>query len=205
MKKINSAVALALVAVLTVLAANLEGTSIIKMNLSEMVQKSGRIIVGVCTAIDDGTMPTPSGGSIAYTSYTFAVSKSIKGGVGSSLEIKQFSHPVSSSSGQVNVKLTGMPTYQIGEEYVLILTAESGLGLSTTVGLSQGCFRVIINAKTGVRQVANGLNNAGLFKNISEKTLAKASWSGGEMKILSQKQGPIEYNSFLAILEKLAE
>ncbi len=184
--------------------ARLEGTSIEKMNLLEMVNRAGRIIVGTCVAVAEKTMPTANGGEIAYTSYTFAVSKSIKGQVGAMMELRQFLYPGANSAGRVNTKIVGMPSYRVNEEYLLILTSESSLGLSAPVGLPQGCFQVISNDKTGAKEVVNGMNNAGLFHNFpSDFRLFKQTLTASESQILAQKQGPFEYDAFVGLLEKL--
>jgi hypothetical protein len=54
------------------------------------------------------------------------------------------------------------PDLSVGREYVLFTTSASAIGLSTTVGLSQGLFRVFNNAQ-GREMTANGLGNQGLF------------------------------------------
>jgi hypothetical protein len=183
--------------------ARLEGTSIEKMNLLEMVNRSGRIIVGTCVAVAEKTMPMANGGEIAYTSYTFAVSKSIKGQVGATMELRQFSYPGANSAGRVNTKIVGMPVYRVNEEYLLILTSESQLGLSAPVGLPQGCFKVS-SGKTGAREVVNGMNNAGLFHNFpSDSRLFKQTLTASESQILVQKQGPLQYDVFVGLLEKM--
>jgi hypothetical protein len=185
--------------------ASVEGTSIVKMNLSEMVNRSGRIIVGTCIAIEEKTVQSQNGGEISYTNYTFSVAKSIKGDAGATMEVRQFLYPSANSSGRVHTKIVGMPTYELNHEYLLILTAESKLGLSAPVGLPQGYFKVS-NAKTGGKEVVNGMNNAGLFHKFpSDGRLFKQTLNPSEARVLAQKQGPIQYDAFVGILEKLVK
>jgi len=54
------------------------------------------------------------------------------------------------------------PDLQVGSDYVLFTTAPSAVGLSTTVGLSQGLFH-IFNDANGRELAANGLGNQGIF------------------------------------------
>ena len=54
------------------------------------------------------------------------------------------------------------PDLAVGQTYVLFTSQPSAIGLSTTIGLSQGLFRVF-NSAQGRELAANGLDNAGLF------------------------------------------
>jgi hypothetical protein len=54
------------------------------------------------------------------------------------------------------------PDLNVGSDYVLFTTAKSAAGLSTTVGLDQGLFRIFNNADGG-DMTANGLGNQGIF------------------------------------------
>ncbi len=204
-KKIFSTLVIFILAVLFFSQAAI-GTSLIKMNLSTLVEKSGRIIVGTCLGVEEKTMTVPGKGEILYTSYLFRVSKTIKGSVGGTLELRQVSFPSYVSGNRKPIEIPGMPSYQVDEEYVLILTEESSLGLSVPVGLPQGCFRVSANLKIGTKQISNGLNNAGLFDGMSlQKNAALTQLKKSDTKVLSRKSGAIEYGSFIRILEKLVE
>lgn len=61
------------------------------------------------------------------------------------------------AAGKVST-LPELPRLQAGEEYLLMTTAPSAIGLSTTVGLTQGCYH--INAKT--EMASNGAGMAGV-------------------------------------------
>lgn len=68
------------------------------------------------------------------------------------------------STGNVK-RLSGIdinPDLTVGSDYVLFTTEASAAGLSTTVGLSQGLFR-IFNDASGRELAANGLGNQGIF------------------------------------------
>ena len=102
--------------------------------------------------------------------------------------------------------IDGMPSYKTGQEYVLLLTTESGIGLTAPVGLAQGSFRVVRDSQNGQKSVVNGVGNAGLFSQMdSGKMQSSASLTAAEANLLSRKSGAIGYNSFLSLLEKLAQ
>ncbi|MFQ5605933.1 MAG: hypothetical protein ACE5HS_21900 [bacterium] len=208
MKQLNKS----LVLMLFVIAAALmwtsvtNGTSLQKMNLKELIRNSGRIVVATCIAIDEGAVTMPDGGKIPFTQYTFSVSKSIKGDLGSRLEVRQFGVRPSANGARVNLGVIGMPSYELNEECILILTQESKIGLTAPVGLSQGFFRVSTNLKTGRKEAVNGFNNAGLFSNMQKlKGTVLQNLSRAEINLLSQKQGPVEFDTFVSLLEKFAQ
>lgn len=70
----------------------------------------------------------------------------------------------------------------IGGEYLLFTTQPSSIGLSTTVGMTQGAFKVQTIDKE--ERVANGVNNQGLFRGISQGTFPSS--------------GPINYADLVA-------
>lgn len=177
-------------------------TSIEKLNLSQLVKKSGRIIVGKCIDRHETTL-FAAGGEIPITVYTFSVSQSLKGDAGGTLELRQFGSFDTRGRGNALLKIVGMPDYKIGEEFVLILTAESKLGLSVPVGLGQGCFRISQNKETGVREVLNGFNNAGLFDKMAAASFGGQALNANLKNILTQKKGNIQFDSFITILENL--
>ena len=183
------------------LAQTSYGSSTIKMNLGQLAERSGRIFAGRCISATESTMPAPGGGKLAYTEYTFAVSQSIKGGVGSTVSVKQFGASKPDYVRGRSFVMAGMPQYKVGEEYVLLLTKESSLGLTAPVGLAQGSFKIFTD-RSGQKKVVNGANNAGLFIGIkSEKT---AGLSAGDAQLMTQKQGPVQYDSFVSLLQKMA-
>jgi hypothetical protein len=76
--------------------------------------------------------------------------------------------------------LRDVPRFDEGSDYLLFATRESSIGLSTTVGLGQGAFKVF--PVDGVDQVVNEFNNAGLDLNGA---------------------GPVEYSKLRARLNAL--
>ena len=56
--------------------------------------------------------------------------------------------------------LSDVPVLERGADYLLITTSPSSVGLSTTVGLGQGCFSVFTSHKEEL--AVNESNNVGL-------------------------------------------
>ena len=80
--------------------------------------------------------------------------------------------PASGEIQKVSV-LPDLPRLEMGHDYVLFTTPPSAIGLSTTVGLGQGTFRVYTEAKQ--EMAANELDNAGIFQGpVSYAELASA-------------------------------
>lgn len=188
------------VGVLLLLATVAYGTTTVKMNLAQLVRKSGRIIAGKCTAVEYGILDVPDVGTIPFTEYTFLIEQTIKGNVAGRLDIRV----VGSAQSSGMFRITGMPTYEVGREYVLILTSESAFGFTAPVGLQQGLFKVAGKGRSNTRTVANGFGNAGLFDDMEVADM-KIS---GLPTLLSANGSTISatemrYEAFLSLLKKL--
>ncbi len=186
-------------ALVVLLATNVMASSSVKMNLAELVSRSRRIFAGKCVAAESDYVVAPGGVRLAVTKYTFEIRRALKGSLGQTLQIRQLrSAAVESGLGISKSIVAGLPVYEIGREYVLLLTADSKIGLTAPVGLQQGSFSVV--TKGGHRQkiVANGLNNAGLFALINQ--------SGALSKMVSGlPEGPLAFDTFVDLLGKLVQ
>ena len=140
-----------------------------KMDLNGLLAGSDKVFRGTVTAVEPGLISV-GGGELPTITYHFTVDEAIKGDFGEGKAAEQVvitvlgnlkSGNTSGDYQQFSV-LPETTAFQTGSEYVLFTTTPSAIGLSTTVGLEQGAFRVFANAN-GRDMVANGLNNAGLF------------------------------------------
>jgi hypothetical protein len=61
--------------------------------------------------------------------------------------------------------LPRMPELRVGQTYLVMSTRPSAIGLSTTVGLGQGLFRIAQVGKE--EQAVNEVNNSGLFRDMA--------------------------------------
>ena len=73
--------------------------------------------------------------------------------------------PVRVGDLELRSPLADMPQLQIGESYLLFTTAPGPAGLSTTVGLGQGCFH--LTGKPGLETAVNGFGNRNLFPGMA--------------------------------------
>lgn len=89
-----------------------------------------------------------TGSIVTYS--TFEVQEVLKGEVGAKHTIKQIGGKL---EGEIH-QTTGVPTFTVGESYVLFFYGVSAAGFSSSVGLDQGKFN-IIPVSTGFH-VTNG-------------------------------------------------
>jgi hypothetical protein len=116
--------------------APLPGATLLKLSLSDMIQKS--------TAIVHGTVqPTYSAlrGSMIYTHYQIRVTNTYKGAAARNWDVAV---PGGAANG-IQQYFAGSPTLTPGQDYVLFLWT-SKTGLTQVIGLSQGLFYVTSNA-----------------------------------------------------------
>jgi hypothetical protein len=158
----------ALAAIVTVMAAVPARAVVLKpMNLDELAVKADRIVSGTVIAIEKGRVAM-GGGTLPTVTYRIAVDEMLAG------------RPTAAGGGTVEVRMIGdvedvrrgdmvrlasrapRPRIQVGERYLLFLTAPGRAGLSTTVGLGQGSFRVTGEAADA--DVVNEFDNLGLFR-----------------------------------------
>src|SRR5690606_18645576 len=70
--------------------------------------------------------------------------------------------------------LPGMPTYEVGKEYMIFLTGPgTGPGFQCPVGLGQGAFLVTRNPSTGKTSVRNAFRNTNLLTNLAVNKAAE--------------------------------
>ena len=191
--------------ILTFTTTDVFATKLVHRNLQELSSISKRVFIGRCVYVIESY--NPGGGFPAYTEYTFEVSESIKGNVGSVIIFRQYGlrgpRQVSENIAYVG-RIPGMPIYQEGQEYMIFLIGDSILGLTSPVGLFQGAFRVI--EENGSKMVINGFNNVGLFKDLSAEEMElglSSELSQQEKGLMAVKKGPLHYNDFISLVKKM--
>jgi hypothetical protein len=141
------------------------GAMVTKMGLGDLVGNADKVFRGTVLTKEPGTVQA-GGAELATVVYTIKVDDALKGEFGAkpvvtltvlgSLKAEVVGDVQRLSSLDLN------PNLDVGSEYVLFTTAPSSVGLSTTVGVGQGLFRIFANAD-GRDLAANELNNMGLF------------------------------------------
>lgn len=123
----------ALIATL-LLAAGASATTVLKLSPQQVDDLAARIFEGRCVEVRPGpsTPDLPSS-----TEFVFDVEQVLKGGIqpGRRLVVRQVGGP---GAPQGSAHVVGMPTYAVGTRYRLALNADSGLGLTSPVGMGQG-------------------------------------------------------------------
>ena len=172
-------------------------TTMLQMNLEQLSTRSDRIFRGTVIYVERGAL-SAGGGTVPTVTYRVRVDEEFKGkfepvkeGV-TVVEIRMV------AAAKEDAKLTGgvrhvslfrdVPRLESGKEYLLFMTAQSRIGLSTTVGLGQGAFGLVHQGKD--KAAVNGVDNAGLFRGMQ----TTARFSG---------RGPITYSELASRLRAI--
>lgn len=137
-----------------------------KFDLPGLVTNADKVFRGTVVDLQPGEIEA-GGATFPTVTYTISVDETIKGQFGGAktIEIRMLGD-VKEQPEQEGVyrKLSAYdinPKLKIGGTYVLFTTQPSAIGLSTTVGLNQGLFRVFTDAN-GREMTSNDMDNAGL-------------------------------------------
>lgn len=161
----RSVIALSIIGL--VAASTAWSVTLVRMNLADMCDDAGRIFSGTVIDAKAGKIQA-GGGELPVMTYTVAVDDGFKGEF---TEVKgqkfaeftmlgKFTPP--QAEGMVKFDpIPGLPVLEVGSSYLLFQTEPGSAGLSTTIGLGQGWFRV--GGKDDKAYVVNGFDNTGLF------------------------------------------
>jgi hypothetical protein len=134
------------------------------MTLPELVASADRIVRGTVIAEDDTTV-SAGGGQLPATLYQIRIAETLKGSTagGEVIEVRLLAQPKTTSAGSARrgTLLQDLPDFNVGQEYLFMLTRPSAVGLSTTVGLRQGLFE--LRGRGTEQSAVNGANNVGLL------------------------------------------
>lgn len=143
-------------------AAPAQATMVKKMDLAQMCEVAGRIFRGTVVDIEKGTV-SAGGGDVPTITYHIRVTEQLKG---------SFPAPSNGelmlSITSVDLKVIDLPRLAVGQDYLLLTTTPSSIGLSTMVGLGQGTFKVYGEANAEL--AINALNNEGLINGVRGPT-----------------------------------
>lgn len=150
------------IACLWLFASQAFATTVVQMNLDQLTERSATIVRGVVRDITQTTV-RGGGGELPALQYTVEVSEIFKGEVSSAKDVRVVEFKIlgnldNMKAGKV---LPSFPVMQKGKEYLLFISPNGPIGLTTTMGLSQGCFNFVNS-----HSVVNGFNNSGLFKGM---------------------------------------
>jgi hypothetical protein len=145
------------------------------------------------------------GGRLPVVTYRVRVDESFKGSYETVkgirvAEIKMLGRtdPVRSGHYLLNPILRDVPVLAVGETYLLMTTQPSRVGLSTTVGLGQGAFR--ITGKGPGEQAVNEFQNANLGGSEDLAAGARRSFAAGAP---TRSRGPVAYSDLAGQIRAL--
>lgn len=122
--------------------------SVRPLALDEIIDGAAVSFEGTC--VENRTERDANGFIVTYT--TFAVKEALKGEVGATHTIKQIGGVLASEG--IAYKVDGVPSFAVGNDYVLFLHGVSKIGFSSPVGLGQGRF--MIHRDESGAKVTNG-------------------------------------------------
>jgi hypothetical protein len=152
------------------MAAPAGATTLTQMNLADLAGRADKVFRGTVLTVKADTVEA-GGGRLPVVVYRLRVDEAFKGDFGDG-----------SQKGVVEIRMVGdakdakpasvrrfslwrdVPRLERGQDYVLFTTPPSRIGLSTTVGLGQGAFRILGAAKE--EQAVNAFGNAGLGRGM---------------------------------------
>ena len=184
---------LSVLVVLLATAGLAMGTSVRLLNLPEMVHLADRVFLGRCLSAQEIREESIAS---AVVEYVFEVGQGIKGvQTGERVVFRQI-------RSQAGVKgIPGIPSYRRGEEVVLFLHADSRLGLTSPVGLSQGVFH-LEDAGDGKRGLLNSLYNRNLTYQLGLASAQGLGISTVELHSL-QDVRPIPIEIFTSLVQRI--
>ncbi len=173
-------------------AARSQGSATVaRGNLNYLVDNAQTIVRGnVVSAIME---PHPQFANLPTVLVTISVSKTFKGQAATTFSFRQFLFDGKDT--------TGPGGYHKSEELLLFLNPTSLYGLTSPVGLEQGCFRVLRDNQ-GNRFALNGRGNVGLFADVATTSSSRGvTFSPQAKAMLATTSGRVS----LATLEQTVQ
>ena len=131
------------------LVTTASAASVRELQLDEIVATATVAFEGTCTGNRTERDPFTN---MVVTYTTFSVKDVLKGSVQATHVIKQIGGVM--PDGEVGFRIAGIPSFAVGEDYVVFLAGVSSAGFSSPIGLSQGKFTV--QQRANGKTVTNG-------------------------------------------------
>ena len=158
----------AIAVAMLVAAMPASATTLVQMQLGDLVQRSDTIFRGTVIDVEQSSVHA-GGADLPMVVYRLRVEELVKGeadvvkGDAAYIEIRMIGSIKDEalvSGAERFSAFRDVPRLTMGSDYVLFMTPESPLGLSVTVGLGQGSFSVYLADK--IEYAVNQFDNAGL-------------------------------------------
>jgi hypothetical protein len=158
------------------LAGTAGAASVRPLQLTQIIDDATTAFQGTC--VDNRTeREAATGFVVTYT--TFAVKDVLKGTVPATYTIKQIGGRM--PGGEMSFRVDGVPSFNIGEEYVVLMAGVSSAGFSSPIGLQQGQFTV--HKDSAGSKVSNGRDFREMFAGMPAAAMrptTKALAEGGK-------------------------
>jgi hypothetical protein len=169
-----------------------DATTVKHFDLGGMTASAARVFRGTVTDVRAGSVSV-GGGQLATTIYRMRVSETFKGEFATVKDITyadiemlgSAKTDTQSNSARHFSAFRDMPRLERGQEYLLFLTAESRIALSSPVGLVQGLFE--IDTSIPNEPTANRMNNAGLMADVAKGPLPYAELASRVRSIVAEQ------------------
>ena len=171
-----------------------DATTVKHFDLPRMTASAARVFRGTVTDVRAGTVSV-GGGQLATTIYRIRVTEVFKGEFATVKDITyadvEMVGSIKADAQQSGVRhfsvFRDMPRLERGRDYLLFLTAESRIALSSPVGLAQGLFE--IDTSIPSQPTANRMNNAGLFADVAKGPLPYTDLAARVRTIVAAQEG----------------
>jgi|KBSSwiStaDraftv2_1062776.scaffolds.fasta_scaffold1480125_1 hypothetical protein len=194
MRLISAALGAVLVAASLATSPPANSTTVKHFDLKGMTGSAARVFRGTVTDVRAGTVKV-GGGELATTIYRIRVTEAFKGDFAT---FKNITYADVEMIGSIKAEPEGkgarhfsafrdMPVLERGRDYLLFLTAESRVALSSPVGLAQGLFD--IDTSVPSQPTANRLSNAGLAADIAKGPLPYSDLAARVRAIIATQEG----------------
>ena len=154
-------------------------TTVEKFTLDDLVQKSGRIVVGKCISSESRWNDR---NTLILTTTRFSVSEPLKGSSDGFVNVVT----VGGTLDGITQTVSGMPVFE-PEEEVLLFLEPSKNGHWQALGMSQGKFRILKNRQTGEQEVVHSLSGLELYDPASRSLSQQKKPSRAPLKPMVEK------------------
>jgi hypothetical protein len=159
-------------------------TQVRELSLAEMARSAGPVFSGRVTAVQPDQVH-----GLPVTRVTFQVVDGLKGVTGGATTLTFLG---GGNSGQFTRIVLGMPTFSVGEDWVMLVYPPSEIGLTAPVGLYQGAFRVNGNQGGGPLR-----EEAGLTVVLPASRSTRANRTAGDVPDAAPTGSPQSWSSDL--------
>jgi hypothetical protein len=167
-----------------------------QIDLTELARRADIIVQGRVVEVRYEGLPGYP--NIPTVQVTLQLEKTLRGSVDQRFTFREY------LPGPAGLMRTGKHDYLVGQRLLLFLPNPSQYGLSSPLGREQGRFK-IRRDQSGNEVLANGFDNAGLFRNVAEAARkAGATLSFRQLRMTTRKHGPVPLDDFVSLVNDLS-